>query len=150
VSDTFGARLKLALAMRQKSKQWLDDEVLSRGATGRYVNEKRGARPSADVVDRIATALNMNATWLATGRGEPTAVLPSGKVAEPYPARAVVYNSDEFKNAHHDVQKWLGSRRPKSDLTVAQWREALDSAARLHALGLLDVPRGRRASVDEG
>ncbi len=142
--EGFGIRLESALLLRSRSKQWLDDHApLSRGATGRYISGQRGLRPSAEVIDRIAQALDVNATWLATGRGEPTDGTRT-PVADRYPNRTVLYATAVFKAAHDDVQRWVAARSPREDLTLLQWRDALNSAERLHALGLLDVARGRR------
>jgi hypothetical protein len=137
--------------MRSMSAQGLDGAAkLSRGWTSRALRGER-AKPSADgtpmlsadYAHRIAMTLRVSQEWLVHGIGEPTSgVIPLGPRPDTQPNRVPVYDSDDFRQAPPELQAWFKDRRRKPDLSTADWEIALSYARRLHAFGLLDVPKG--------
>lgn len=115
--------------------------ALGKGNGSRFVTGKRGKRPSADIVQRIAEALHVSAAWLATGRGP--MVAEGVELPNRYPNREKVAQSAECRKADEKVRDWFATRQPKDDLSVDDWHKVLAAAGLLHSVGLMFGARAR-------
>ncbi len=127
---TFGERLEWARELRGMKVQQLADALgVVRQTIGRLI--KGTYPPSLDQVETLASTLDVDAVWLAFGRGMPFAL----------PAVEAYLQSEKGKGIPPEVAEWLRDRYHRLFRTLTPTDEEILLAQVLIAHLLKDTPQ---------